>query len=333
MEPEVAVTHAAKKLIQDFSGRTLLKIASAYTAGIACGVIWYYNQNLIYLCGAVFLLTLLFMSRHIKWSPFQLLTGFLVFAAGLLACLYSISPERAGLPEYAGELLYLEGTVIEEPQFGDGYAEYILQVETVETGEGRSTLSGKILVRIYGHGEKNYWFGERLRLRGTIVEPRGIRNPGGFDYRLYLLSRGIEGLVYPLPAQVDSIGPGNVGRLAESAFTVRTQMTGQIINTLPSPAAELLVAILFGYKEQLPEEVAHSFRRAGVGHLMAVSGLHVGFVALLILGLFRALKLQGYIPAVLAIILVLAYAYLTGMRPSALRAALMISAALAAAIL
>ncbi len=66
---------------------------------------------------------------------------------------------------------------------------------------------------------------------------------------------------------------------------------------------------------------------------MAVSGLHVGLVAALILGLWRRLGFKGGLPLFLAILLICAYAYLTGLRPSAVRAAVMLSLALGALLL
>ncbi len=66
---------------------------------------------------------------------------------------------------------------------------------------------------------------------------------------------------------------------------------------------------------------------------MAVSGLHVGLVAALILGLWRRLGLKGGLPLTLAIVLICGYAYLTGLRPSAVRAAIMLSLALGALLL
>ena len=139
----------------------------------------------------------------------------------------------------------------------------------METKEGRRPVAGQLLVKVYGAEQESYWFGERLRLRGTIVEPRGQRNPGGFDYRFYLRSQGIDALIYPNPIQVRSLGPGNAGRPAASAAALRSRMVEGIQANLPSPSAELLTAVLFGQRHRLPDEVEENFRRAGVGHLMA----------------------------------------------------------------
>ena len=109
-------------------------------------------------------------------------------------------------------------------------------------------------------------------------------------------------------------------------------MAAGISANLPSPAAELLAAILFGQRHRLPAAVQDNLpgpERATSWPFRDCTGL----VAALILGLWRRLGLKGGLPLVLAILLIGSYAYLTGLRPSAVRAALMLSLALGALLL
>lgn len=328
-----AANKQQKPLIRLLSNRIAVVLVLAYISGIigvrffiegVPGVYWFTGILLILLAAG-----LLFRSI----DCYRVILILVVAAAGGITFFYALQQPCDGLSGFAGIPLYVEGTVIDEPLFYDDYSAYLLKVEVVETQEGRFKVPGTLLVRLYGADEENYWFGERLRLRGVIVEPRGQRNPGGFDYRYYLLSQGIDALIYPKPGQVGSLGQGDLGWLVLSALKLRSALTGGIQAALPSPSAELVTAILFGQRHRLPEEVEQNFRRAGAGHLMAVSGLHVGLVAAFILGLWRRLNLQGRVPLLLAIFVVFAYAYLTGLRPSALRAAIMVSTALTALLL
>ena len=315
------------------SGRIVVILVLAYISGIIAvrffiegmsGAFWLTGILLLLLVAGLYLKSL---------DLYRAILILVVAAAGGVAFLSVVHYPADGLLKYTDFPVYIEGTVIDEPQFHDDYTAYRLKVDIVETKEARYVVPGTLLVKIYGNEDESYWFGERLRLRGAILEPRGQRNPGGFDYRLYLRSQGIDALVYPKAALVSSLGQGDLNMFTVSALKLRSAMVGVIDKTLPSPSAELMTAILFGQRHSLPEEIEHNFRRAGVGHLMAVSGLHVGLAAAMILGLWRKLKLRGRLPLVLAIVLVFAYAYLTGMRPSALRAAIMVSAALAALLL
>ncbi len=333
MESNNAIKHQSNSIIYELSNRFLATITLSYMAGIVIGRFWSMQSVAAYWT-AVFLLALIALFACFKIiGLYRATLILLVAAAGGAAFYFAVQQPAYGIAQYAGSPVYIEGTIVEEPLFYDDHDSYRLSVEVLETREKRLPVSGTLLVKIYGDRKASYWFGERLRLFGTVVEPRGQRNPGGFDYRFYLLSQGIEALIYPNPKSVISLGQGETGSLAESAFKLRISMAQNISSALPSPAAELLTAILFGQRHRLPEEIENNFRRAGTGHLMAVSGLHVGLVAGLILGFWNRLNLRGRLPLVLAIVLVFTYAYLTGMRPSALRAAIMASMALGAILL
>ena len=320
-------------LVEAISNRFLLTLTLYYCTGIVIAYLWVVRFTVtLWPLSAVLIITLL--AYYYKVFALDKAVLLLVtVAAGGAAFYYAYLPSNQEITTFTGSPVYLEGTIIEEPVYHDEYSVYILDIEMIETGGERSPVNGVIQARVYGDQEDKYWYGERLGIRGTIIEPRGMRNPGGFDYQFYLRSQGIDALIYTNSSRVSTHGTGHTNFPAASAIRLRSDMAENIIAALPSPSAELLVAILFGQRHYLPPEVEDNFRRAGAGHLMAVSGLHVGLVAALVLGLWGRLNLHGRLPLVLAIILVLGYAYLTGLRPSALRAAIMVSLALGAMLL
>ena len=315
--------------------RPLMAISLCYIAGIALGRLWLKVPLWALLLPALLLIAAGWALWERRLSFFAVFLLLISAAAGAASFFVAFYPPSAGegILDYAGRPLYVEGTIVEEPLLYDDHSAYVLQVDRVEIPEGSRDLSGKLLVKVYGGEQEFYRYGERLRLRGTVVEPPGRRVPGGFDYAFYLRSQGIDGLLYPKPVRIKSLGEGDPGRLAAAAVALRSRLVAVIDGNLPSPAAELLTGILFGQRSKLPEEVQENFRSAGTGHLLAVSGLHVGLVSALILGLWRLLGLRGKLPLMMAIALIFGYAYLTGMRPSALRAAVMLSFALGALLL
>ncbi|MDY6826682.1 MAG: ComEC/Rec2 family competence protein [Bacillota bacterium] len=321
-----------KTLKDNLKGRYLVAITFLYIIGIAAGRICLEEPSFAYFSAALLLFSLVSALVFGLLEVGEVLLLLAVLTAGGMVYAAEVRPAESLAP-FIGYPVYVEGTVDEEPLFYEDHADYRLKIDLIETREGRFPVEGTLLVKIYGDEYNSYWFGERLRLRGNIVEPQGRRNPGGFDYSFYLHSRGIDALIYPLSLQVDSLGQGDSSGLQGATVKIRRAMSTAISRTLPSPAAELLTAVLFGRRQQLPEDVEINFRQAGVGHLMAVSGLHVGLVAAMVLGLERWLGFRGRLPLLWAIILVFAYAALTGMRPSAMRAALMVACALGALLL
>ncbi len=322
-----------KQAGRDLANRFMVVLALFYIAGIITGRIWLESPGVAFfpVAGLFFSLIAFLLFRRI--GLYKLIILLVAALCGGAAFFYSIQQPAGSLTGFAGIPAYIEGTVSEEPLFYEDHDAYQLQVETVETGDGRKPVQGTLLVKLYGENEEKFRYGDRLRLRGTITVPRGQRNPGGFDYRFYLKSQGIDALVYPRDGRVENIGRGEMSFLASSAITLRSSMVEIIGTALPSPSSDLLTGILFGQGHRLPEQIEHNFQRAGAGHLLAVSGLHVGLVAAMLTWLLGQLGLRDRFPLVLAIVLVIGYAYLTGMRPSALRAAVMVSMAFGALLL
>ncbi|MCX7750593.1 MAG: ComEC family competence protein [Candidatus Bipolaricaulota bacterium] len=162
---------------------------------------------------------------------------------------------------------------------------------------------------------------------GTEVGPRDrVRlvgrwgRPGPAAWREALLRRGIHGLFWADEVEVEA--PGQPG-LLRWAGRVRQVLLDRLDQGLPGPGADLLSALLLGARGRLPDDEVEAFRRAGVAHLLALSGLHVGILAAggwWILGLLRVRQGWRYpllVPAVGF------YVLLGGARASLLRAGIM----------
>ncbi|RTG93259.1 ComEC/Rec2 family competence protein [Thermus scotoductus] len=146
----------------------------------------------------------------------------------------------------------------------------------------------------------------RYRLRGYLAPPQGKRNPGGFDQRTWLLSRGIRGVFHV--EQAEALAP-----LPDPRAPWRERLTAG----LSPQVGEVVEGLVLGDKRGL-EDAYPLFQKAGLAHLLAVSGQNVGYLAatlaLLPLGRWRYL---------LALLLLPAYLWLAGPSPSLLRASLM----------
>ncbi len=84
-------------------------------------------------------------------------------------------------------------------------------------------------------------------------------------------------------------------------------------------------AVLLGRRNEMSKEKQDIFRSAGTIHIVAISGLHVGLIAVMLTGLLRRLDIHEPYLSLIAIPVIAAYIMLTGARPSAVRAAVMFS--------
>ena len=88
--------------------------------------------------------------------------------------------------------------------------------------------------------------------------------------------------------------------------------------------ANIYVAMLLGRKSVLSREQKDRYLASGTMHLFAISGLHVGVVAITLSAFFTLLRLPSKLSATIALSLLFFYVVITGAAPSAIRAYLMV---------
>ena len=124
-------------------------------------------------------------------------------------------------------------------------------------------------------------------------------------------------------AQVRVIETGRGAYGARAIEAIRHHVNACIHRNLSGTPAAILQGVLLGDRSALGEDVREAFRRAGVAHVLAVSGLHVGLIAA---GAFFALRVMGCgrrVTGCLTLLLVWGYAVVTGGSASVVRAATM----------
>ncbi len=167
-------------------------------------------------------------------------------------------------------------------------------------------------------------YGDTLRVSGKLERPEPI---GDFDYAAWLAAQGISGVMWARETETVATGGGHRATAALHRF--RGGMASALQRAIPAPESGLAQALLLGIRSELPSSVKDSFRTAGMSHLLAISGLHVGIVLALTLGIGSATLGNGN-PLVVfcAMATVWAYAIVSGLDPPVVRAAIMGSLAL-----
>jgi len=186
----------------------------------------------------------------------------------------------------------------------------------------QSTEYGRVLINIY---QKKPDFvhsvGKWIWVYGLLELPNTAGNPGGFDYRLYLRSVGIHSIMSVQPEQVTFSGEA-VNRFTHEVAGFRNAFEEKLSQKIGKQQTGLAIAMLFGDKTGLGDEVYESFQRNGTAHILSVSGLHVGFLYGLLVFLIGG-KRKPVSNITILMILVL-YGVLSGFCPSVTRALLMI---------
>ncbi|MCD6328274.1 ComEC/Rec2 family competence protein [bacterium] len=184
--------------------------------------------------------------------------------------------------------------------------------------------------------------GELIEAKARIKRPNSRRNPGGFDAREYWQRRGVLRLAYCSEANLTRLG--NDGGLWSGAVNVllgvRRGFKGLLDETCNPGRSPIMAALVLGDRTGITSDHRDQLQRLGIAHIIAISGLHIGFVAFFFYRVFRELLLHLGILArgasgrrvicLVTIVPVLAYALIAGPRHSTIRAVIMVCAYLIA---
>lgn len=188
----------------------------------------------------------------------------------------------------------------------------------------RTSEAGVVSLLINGN-HYGYSAGDRVAFRPNLEKIRNSGNPYEFDYRRYMLE---QSSAYSQFIN-DASGVPIVGRSLSPYYwlqRVRGGIRSSVMNAEVSPQTKsLLTALLLGYGADIDPSFRTLMSQAGVAHIVALSGLHVGLVALLVVWLLMPVLRKGRLKArVMCVALaIMAFAMFTGLSPSVSRAALM----------
>ncbi|MBF0253822.1 MAG: DNA internalization-related competence protein ComEC/Rec2 [Candidatus Omnitrophica bacterium] len=165
-------------------------------------------------------------------------------------------------------------------------------------------------------------YGDRVVVRGTVELPRGLRNPGGFDERLYMARRNVFGVL-----RADEIRKtGRRGGLKGLALSARSRLSRKFRDALAPSAAGMVEALFLGERSGLDTDFKASLADTGVMHLFAISGLHVGVLAGLVWMGLRLVVRSEKARIVGLLMFLFFYSVLTGGKDPVVRATVMAAA-------
>jgi len=235
-----------------------------------------------------------------------------------------------------GADLVVEGRVIGLPQRN---ADQLRFEFMVERGEDKAApLAGSKLRLSRYRSDAQPDPGSRWRYAVRLQRPRGLINPGGFDFERYALERGIDAVGY-----VRDSGENRQLAKGGGIDALRMRLSAAMASAVGDPSSRFVQALALGDVRGLDEDDWQVLRATGIAHLIAISGMHVGLVAgfgaLLMRLLYRLFPRFGLglpLPqsaAFAALLSAFAYTALAGFALPTVRTLLMIAAALLAVML
>ncbi|MBO6622336.1 MAG: DNA internalization-related competence protein ComEC/Rec2 [Balneola sp.] len=307
-----------------------LRVVLIYIAGILCSQLFRTDQITL-ICIFIGIVATYFIFETLSGKTVSirlsristLLYCLIIFAAG-----FTINSIASKKNQTAVEMLISESEWAEIHVSGN-----VLLISKNSSGDKRldlavtsTKLSGftsdmKFKSRILWDNELPVELGDQIEISGIVIPVSEPRNPTQFNYKAFLESRNIHTQI-----RADSVIQINPDSSFFSWMSVRKKALKLVDQNFDPETAPVAKALLLGYKNELEGNTKQAFARAGLSHIMAVSGLHVGLIIApfwLIIPYFWTKKNGTKIGLALLILILVFYAGLTGFSVSVLRASVM----------
>jgi len=211
------------------------------------------------------------------------------------------------------------GQVVTEPEQRENTTRFVLLADNGE----------KVLVNtdLYSHVE----YGDRVDVKGKLQEPGIIEDSDSgrpFNYAKYLSK---DDIYYTLSfTKVEILSSGNGNPIKHFLFNIKKSFVAKIKEILAEPYASLLSGLIVSGKEAMPKDLLEEFRRAGIIHIVVLSGYNITIIAEFIRRMFENLFLLARVRAVprlaagASILAILAFVLMTGAEATVVRASIMV---------
>jgi competence protein ComEC len=299
----------------------------AFLCGILC-LIQFSSIPSLHWIDVIFIVVILIYVTNSKYQKYLKLCA--AFLAGFAWVLWvSHSQIAARLPsELEGKEIPLTGYIASIPNNGQHGINFLFALQK------RNNLSVHGLVKLtWNNKDLKLHVGDQWQLHVRLKKPYGTLNPGGFDYEAFAFQAGITGNGYVVTKLDNTLLSSHWYHY--SIDRIRQYLKEKIALNLPQSAtSQWIPALAIGERNDIDAADWQVLRNTGTNHLMAIAGLHIGFMAFLahfiIESLWRRVpRLALRVPAqhagaVAALLMALTYSAMAGFSIPTQRACLML---------
>ncbi|MDY6855411.1 MAG: DNA internalization-related competence protein ComEC/Rec2 [Thermodesulfobacteriota bacterium] len=239
--------------------------------------------------------------------------------------------------------LNIQGTLYSPPQLQKDRLKLYIKAERLYSNQDYINVTGKLILTV-SDTKTDLKYGDRIRFISRLRSPRNFYNPGSFDYSKYLAYKGIFAIGHLKDCSyIVRIGEGDTNCLWKAVQRYRGRIRDFIDNEVELPNRAIIKALILGEKGEIPDRIKDNFIDSGVAHILAISGLHLGFIAMVsffftrwMLKFSERLMLSYDINKIAAIVTVFPlflYAFVSGFGVSTFRATIMIMTFLIAIVI
>lgn len=205
-----------------------------------------------------------------------LMAIFLGFAWGLW-CAHSVAAFSL-LPEWEGKPLWIRGKITSLPRVSPYQSSFIFHLENIQNGNKMQRVATSINLS-WSHAPR-LRVGDEWVLPVRLKKIHGNMNPGGFDFEAWAFQNGIRAKGYVLEQEKPLFITAHY--LCFPIAHLRQYLQAQVqLGLSGSRTSPWLIALMVGERAGISEADWEVLRNTGTNHLMAIAGLHIGFMSAL----------------------------------------------------
>lgn len=315
-------------MIDDVSKSPFLLFTVLGVTGILLGKFLFSFEYALYLTTGFLLIALFLFNIKVGKNVtqvFLLLSVVLVFAAWFNR-FSSIFPENHINSFDLSKIKKITGFVSEVKYQADNKNKYVIHLSSLNINNADVNSTGKVLLTTSKIDHK-FKYGDVIKISTELTKAKSPRNPGQFDYRAYLESHDIYAISYV--NEIDSIQVLENNKGSFFILNLIEPFRLYCINIIESYLSDenraIMKALLLGEKQDIDKDLLEEFKHVGVVHVLAISGLHVGFIMLFVFAFLSFFRLNFKTKSIVLILFLFLYVVIIDFKAPVVRASLMAS--------
>jgi competence protein ComEC len=315
----------------------MVRIAGFFTGGVLLSI---YFPDLLSLRFAIILISLCFLSFLIlkfysKQNKFPTSLGFLglsaIFLFGFVRLiLFTDARDESHLSKLSEPVRMYEGIVRSVPEEKAKSWKIEIEIISVKTNAWKP-VTGNLLLYVSkkNNSLSNWHYGDKILVKGAPQELRPPGNPGEFDFKRFLSFKNISHQQFVQSNDVKFLAPTSRKGFIYYSHQARAWSMRKLKEYVHGEDERAIaIALVLGVTDGIDNDLQNAYAASGAMHVLAVSGMHVGIIYAIILFLFKPLnkyRWSKWMTAIISLLLLWAFAFVTGLSPSVLRAVYMFS--------
>ncbi len=249
------------------------------------------------------------------------------FALGITRVFFIDFFKEDSLRKYAGQELWLYGTVASEPQLTSSKYYHTFELDVFCADDDKS-VNGTVLVYLPQNRRCDFHTGDNVFFWAQLDEPAIFENVSSYDYSTTLRGKNIF-----LTANTKNINPLSdyknfsfISSLKYAGSFIRSKISGAVDSLFPKNpvGSAILKGILIGDKSGFDDKMYDQFSNSGISHIVSVSGLHMSILFSFLIVVFGVLNVNRRILLLLTIPFIVLFMAASAFTPSVCRASIML---------